>query len=227
MQCNVLSDEDKIDFLYGERDPDRTPRVEDHLAACATCREEVDGLGAARTRLAAWTLPGPALAASPRRLGLAVVLPTAAAVILAVSAAFAFRGSEARYEAGHFSFRLGPASDATLRRLLAEQDERHRRDIEALRATIAVPVPASSETSALGGAELARLIRESEARQEQQVSVRLDRFKERVDAQRRLDMARVSAGLSYLDGKNGQQVARTSDLVNYVLQASTAEGGSR
>ena len=225
MQCNVLSDEDKIDSLYGESDPERMLRVEGHLATCAACRAELEGLGVARTRLAAWTLPGPALAASPRRLRLSVVLPTAAAVILAVSAAFALRGSEARYEAGHFSFRLGPASDPALPRLLAEQDERHRREIEALRAAITVPAAATSEPAPLGAAELARLIRESEARQEQQVSVRLDRFKERVDAQRRLDMARVSAGLSYLDGKNGQQVARTSDLVNYVLQASSGEAG--
>jgi glycosyltransferase involved in cell wall biosynthesis len=44
--------------------------------------------------------------------------------------------------------------------------------------------------------------------------------RERAEAQRRYDLARVSAGLSYLDGKTGQQVARTTELMGYVLQAS-------
>ena len=42
----------------------------------------------------------------------------------------------------------------------------------------------------------------------------------RAETQRRLDMARVSAGLSYLDGRTGQQVARTTELMGYLLQAS-------
>jgi hypothetical protein len=33
-------------------------------------------------------------------------------------------------------------------------------------------------------------------------------------------MARVAASLSYLDGRHGQQLARTNELMGYVLAAS-------
>jgi hypothetical protein len=33
-------------------------------------------------------------------------------------------------------------------------------------------------------------------------------------------MARVAASLSYLDGRHGQQLARTNELMGYVLEAS-------
>ena len=69
-------------------------------------------------------------------------------------------------------------------------------------------------------ADVLGFIRESEARQSKELLARFEEFKERSDSERRLDMARVSAGLSYLDGKNGQHVARTSELMNYMLQAS-------
>jgi hypothetical protein len=45
-------------------------------------------------------------------------------------------------------------------------------------------------------------------------------MEERSEAQRRLDLARMSAGLSYLDGRTGQQVARATELMGAVLQAS-------
>ena len=64
------------------------------------------------------------------------------------------------------------------------------------------------------------LIRDSEARQADTLEARLAGFEERADARRRYDMARISAGLSYLDGKAGQQAARTTELVSYMLQAS-------
>ena len=37
---------------------------------------------------------------------------------------------------------------------------------------------------------------------------------------RRVDMAQVAASLSYLDGRHGEQLARTNELMGYVLQAS-------
>ena len=64
------------------------------------------------------------------------------------------------------------------------------------------------------------LIRQSELRQAAALNASLSDFSERTDAQRRYDLARVSAGLSYLDGKTGQTVARTTELMGYVLQAS-------
>jgi hypothetical protein len=124
-------------------------------------------------------------------------------------------GAELRYEDGRFAFRVGRGA-AELERRLAEQELRHRREIEALRASLAARGPDE-------GALLSRvqqLVRESEARQAVLLNASLAGLEARADAQRRYDLARVSAGLSYLDGKTGEQVARTTELVGYALQAS-------
>jgi len=55
-----------VAFLYDEADPSDRERVEAHLAGCAACREEVNGLLAVRTTLADW-------APSTRALGFRLV----------------------------------------------------------------------------------------------------------------------------------------------------------
>lgn len=216
MQCNVLGDEEKIDVLYGSAEPPVARRVREHVSGCATCREEMAALEGTRERLRLWTLPE-ASRPRPSRPRLSWGLPLAAAVVLAVGAAFALRGSEMRYEDGRFSFRAGTSTDSSLRQLLAEQDARHQREIAALRASLAQP---STGAAVPSRSDVQGWIRESEGRQSQQFLARFEEFKQRSDSQRRLDMARVSAGLAYLDGKNGQNFARTSELMNSMLQAS-------
>jgi hypothetical protein len=212
MQCNVLGEEDKIDVLYGSAEPAVALRVRQHLSACATCREEMAAFEGTRERLGLWTLPE-ALRPRPSRPRLPWGLPLAAALFLAVVGALALRGSEIRYEDGRFSFRMGTSADSSLRQLVAEQNARHEREIATLRASLTKPTSAP----VLSRSDVERWIRDSEARQSEQFLARFAEFKERSDSQRRLDMARVSAGLSYLDGKNGQNVARTSELMNSML----------
>ena len=216
MQCNVLGEEEKIDVLYGSAEPGLARRVAQHLSCCSACREEMAALQDTRQRLSLWTLPQ-ASHKAPARHASSWGLPLAAAVLLALGAALVLRGSELRYEGGRLSFRIGPEGDQPIRRLLAEQDARHQREIALLRASMAEP---PSPAPGLSRADVSSWIRESEARQSQRFLARLEELKERSDSERRLDMARVSAGLSYLDGKNGQHVARTSELMNHMLQAS-------
>lgn len=213
MQCNVLGEEDKIDVLYGSAEPTVARRVRQHLSACVTCREEMAAFEGTRERLRLWTLPE-ASRPRPSRPRLPWGLPLAAALFLAVGGALALHGSEIRYEDGRFSFRMGMSADSSLRQLVAEQGARHEREITALRASLTKP---TSAAPALSRSDVERWIRDSEARQSEQFLARFEEFKERSDSQRRLDMARVSAGLSYLDGKNGQNVARTSELMNSML----------
>jgi hypothetical protein len=140
----------------------------------------------------------------------------AAALLVATAGALLYRGAEVRYEDGRFALRLGQ-HDAALRLALAEQEERHAREIAALRAALPVAAPAGS---GLRLDDVRGLIRESEARQGELLRARLEDLRERSEAQRRIDLARVSAGLSYLDGRNGQQMARASELMNTMLRAS-------
>jgi hypothetical protein len=107
--------------------------------------------------------------------------------------------------------------------LLAQQESRHRAEMDALRRSLSpaaqVDAPGPGPDAALLR-RMEEMVRQSEARQDARVAARFAAFEEQADTQRRYDLARVSAGLSYLDGKTGQDVVRTTELMGYVLQAS-------
>lgn len=217
MECQVLRDE-LMDVLYGEASADTTRRVDEHLTVCAACREEMAGFRSVRRELGEWKLPVMGRQRSviaPRRSF--AWLAAAAGLILATGAALGFSGSEVRYDQGRLAFRLGRGAD--VEQLLAEQERRHEQEIAELKASLAVlPAAAHDDTALLD--KMQALVRESEARQAETFSGSLRELSVKTEAQRRYDLARVSAGLSYLDGKTGQHVARTSELMGYVLQAA-------
>lgn len=216
MSCTLLREEELLEILYGEAGPTAARRAQQHLALCAACREELAALRALRRDLTAWKLPELARTRLPFP-GKAWTrgLAAAAALLLALGGALGLSGSELRYEGGRIGFRLGRGDGSDLRRLLAEQEAHHRGEIAALKASLAAP---GEQTALLARVE--DMIRESEARQAVLLNASLADLAEKTEAQRRYDLARVSAGLSYLDGQSGQQVARTTELMGYVLQAS-------
>lgn len=211
------SREDLIDLLYGEAGTDARLRAQAHLATCPACHDEHAALRRVRAQLPAWKLPE---APQPRRPGIPLVaragLALAACLLLALGAIVA-SGSELRYERGALSVRLGRAATSPdLEARLAAQEQRHRDEIAALRTALVAP-------SAAAGPLLAAVderIRAAEARQAVLLSSSLADFAEKNEAQRRYDLARVSQGLSYLDQRTGRQLAQTSELMGYVLQAS-------
>lgn len=214
MDCERVGDEglaaDKMDALYGEADAASRARVEAHLAGCAACREEMAALGGVRRDLRAWTLPASRPAFTPR----GVVLPRwlAAAALLLIG----------------FGATLGVVGYVSLRRELVAQEARaalveqqHREAVRALEASLGRPA-AAQDAAALANldARIDERLRASEARQAERLDSRLAGWKEGEEAQRRVDMAQVAASLSYLDGRHGQQLARTNELMGYVLEAS-------
>jgi len=110
-------------------------------------------------------------------------------------------------------------SETRLARALEISDARHREAVAELRAEVkSLPIALRDDSAVLG--QIDARIRQSEARQAVILKERLTDLADQTDAQRRYDLARVSAGLSYLDGRTGQTVARTTELMGYVLQAS-------
>lgn len=225
MECDRLRD-DRLDVLYGEADAAARRRVEDHLAGCEACREELAGLKRLRQDLRSWRLPeghGPAFVA-PRS---GPWLPLAAGFLLALGAGLLWSGAELRHDDRGFALRVG-RPDAVLEKVLGEHESRalarergYRREIEALKAALArgsAAGPGGGEGAVL--ARVAEMLKESEARQQARLVTTLARFDQRQEAERRYDLARIAAGLSYLDGKNGQHVARTTELMGYVLEAA-------
>jgi hypothetical protein len=216
MDCDAFRDE-MMDLLYDEAAPAVARRLDEHQAACRACRDELSSFRRLRRDLASWRTP-PDLGRVPRRLSFSrPYLAMAAALLLLVAGGLAVRGSELRYEQGRFAFRLGQAADSSaFSAALAAQEERHRREVDALRAAVA----ASSRTDEDMLRRVQRMIEESEARQATLVGAGLTRLEDRAEARRQYDLAQIGAGLSYLDGKAGLQAARTTELMGHVLQAS-------
>jgi len=215
MDCDAIRD-DMLDVLYGEGGEAAVRRVEAHQAGCAECRRELASLRRLRGDLAQWHLPeglgaAPAAARSRR---LPVGLAAAAAVVFGAVATLAFTGAELRSDAAGFSLRLGRASES---RALAALESRHREEMAVLRAELAA-VRAPDDQRILR--TVAAMIHESEARQDEARLAGLRVLQQRAETQRQYDLARMSAGLSYLDGKAGLQAARTTELVGHLLQAS-------
>jgi hypothetical protein len=225
MECDGFRDE-RMDVLYGEADAATVRRVDGHHAVCASCREEMAALRRVRRDLVAWKLPE---VLAPRRARFrrpAAWLAGAAAVVAALGAGFLLSGSDLRRDKGALTLRWGSGA-GDLETALARQEARHRAEMAALRAALS---PALSATEAAAerrpGSDEALLrrmeemVRQSEARQDARFTARLAALSDKAETQRRYDLARVSAGLSYLDGKTGQDVVRTTELMGQVLQAS-------
>jgi hypothetical protein len=224
MDCSDLKD-DLLGVLYGEADAATLRKVKDHEARCAACRDELSVLRRLRHDLAEWRLPEPRETRPTTslwaRLGLPPAVAAAAVLLVAVGGALGLSGAELRFEKGPLRLRIG--GDTTdVQRTLAERDRHLQQEIAGVRAAFAHATPSSGspldEEAVLQRVQ--DMIRESEARQAALMKAGLLDLSDRAEAQRRYDLARVSAGLSYLDGKTGQQVARTTELMGYVLQAS-------
>jgi hypothetical protein len=216
MRCKRLQDDElagqKMELLYGEADAEVRAQVEAHLAECAACREEMVSFGRLRRDLRAWTLEGwPPFSVGAPRFRPAWIA-AAAALLLGLG--------------------LGLIGYVSVRRDLAAQEaralERERHftgEIATLRAALeGRPVPIAGEVAlARVDERVSETIRRSERRQMERLQATFTDWSGQMEARRRMDLARVAAGLSYLDGQQGQQLARTNELMGYVLEAASQE----
>jgi hypothetical protein len=217
MDCQEVR-EDRMDVLYGEASPEAQRRVEAHHASCASCREEFEELRSVRHALGSWRLPEqPRSLTQARRLRPLYGLAAAAALLLALGGALRLSGAAFEYRTDAVTVRLGGGD---LDGRFAAQEARHQREIQELRVSLDQARTAPRPTEAALLAQVQQLMQENEQRQAVRFQSSLEELAARAEAQRRYDLARVSAGLSYLDGKTGQHLASTSELMGYVLQAS-------
>ena len=214
MQCEKIGDDalqgDKLEVLYGEADVAARERVRTHLDLCPACRDELAALRGLRHDLAQWRLPQARPARSPRGFVLPRWLAAAALVLLG------------------FAATLGASGYVSLRRALTEQQARadaleaqQRGSQRALSAALGqAPAAGSEALLAQVDARIDERLRATETEQRASLERQLTGWQEQADVRRRADMAQVAASLSYLDGRHGQQLARTNELLGYFLQAS-------
>ena len=113
-------------------------------------------------------------------------------------------------------------TEADVRAALASLESRLRTEMANVRT-------ASAPASAAGSAGLDRvafvkqvegLIEASERRQQRELAFRLAQAMQDVDTQRRSDMVRIENGLGQIEGLTGQEVARQSRMINYLMRTS-------
>jgi hypothetical protein len=150
-----------------------------------------------------------------------VGLAAAAGLVLALGGAVRLAGVSFEVAGGPVRFRIG-MPDASAQ--VAELKAAHRNELAKLEAQIAEvqarPAALEVERESALLERVQKMLDERDSRQLQQVDGRVQTLTARAEAQRRYDLARISAGLSYLDGKTGQHAARTTELMGYMLQAS-------
>jgi len=215
MECESVRDQ-MLDVLYGEADADSAAGFERHLAVCAGCRDELTGLRDLRVRLQGWKLPHQRRSvrrfAPPRYFWAAAA---AALLLLAAGGALALAGFEMRVTRGPVVVQLGGAGHAAS---AAPASTDQQPVTVASSAAPAVDTAGLQEDVVLQ--RVSEMIRQSEARQQLALRASLTDVEDRTSRQRRYDLARIGAGLSYIDGRTGQHMARTTELMGYVLQAS-------
>ena len=213
MTCESFRD-DLVAALYEEEaDAASVERFRNHVQACVGCSEELAALRGVRASLGAWRVPPRATTIVMRHWQpprWAWTLAAAASLIVALGASLRLAGAEVRFDAGPLSFAVGRDANA-VEQLIKEYDTRHRAELGELKTGLA---PVVSEPELLRRVQ--QMIRTSETRQLEMLDAAWEDFTVRREAQRRVDMAQVSAGLTYLDRRTGEQ----AELIGYVLDST-------
>jgi hypothetical protein len=235
-----------IAYLYDECEPAERESARAHLAACADCRAELEGLRAVRDDLTEWTPPerSPGFGfihdAAPARHLAWWPLPAwglaAAAAVLVLAAASAIANVEIRYAEGGVTIRTGWArADAAAPTVAvagfgAADGEALKREIAALEQRIqavqqqGAPAPVVVRQPG-GDAEVLRrlraLIEESEQRQERLLAIRVAQLWGAVDAAHRADLERLQHGLGEFQNNTAVKVEQLNRAFNtYVVRTS-------
>jgi hypothetical protein len=241
-----------VGYLYDEVDAQEKREFDAHLAVCAECRTELDGLRATRDHLALWAPPQPDLGfrlirggAEPapalprRRFAPAFALAAAAAVILAVAAAIA--NVEIRYETdGAMTVRTGwgradtvaapnqAVPEAAPVNASVDTGDLDRR-LQALETRLAAEpaAPASAAASRTSDGEILRQVRElitqAESRQRVALAQGLLQIINDVDRRRRADVAMFEQGNYTHQQLTNAELQQTRDIVNQFIRTAASK----
>lgn len=239
-----------VAYLYGEIDADGRREVERHLRTCPACTRETDALQEVRQDLASWVPPEadlgfvivqkPAAVLRPGRWASLGALPAwaqVAAAVLVLAAGAAIANVHVQYGNEGLSVRTGwmtPAavaappdaapSEETWRPALAALEQSLRRDLAP--APESSPVAAAGRTSeSIDAAALMRrvesLVAASEARQREDLGLRLTMAQRDWDLQRRGDIMRIQQSIGGLNGRAVRTAAEQQELMNLLRRVSS------
>jgi hypothetical protein len=235
-----------LGYLYGELSASDREAFDRHLASCAECRSEVEGLRRTRTHLASWAPPEPDLGfqiirsaapiatASPRwwRPSPAWGLAAAATLLLAVSAAIA--NVEVGVGTSGIVVRTGwsrETSQPSAAAVSPEQLQRVSARLQELEGQLAdrrnaqaaaTPAAVTSAIRGMTDAQLLKLVREwiaeSEERQQGVLARQILQVSRDHEAARRTDFDRLLVGLRQVQGTTAETFNRQRALEDMVVR---------
>lgn len=236
-------------YLYDDCEPDERAAVSAHLATCERCAADLAALRGTRDVLAAWTppqsvpivrvTPEPApVPAMPRRwawLAQAGWGQAAAAVLLFAlgAGAAAVLNVDVRYDAAGVTVRTGWASrpdgvaadaGALDERIRAIVKQTQAAPAGAVASTAVASSGAPSGAPAAGNEDLLhrveQMVTASEARQQQQLALRVSQVLHDVDSQHQADIARIERTVSPVAGLTAQEIQEQRQMLNYLMRVS-------
>lgn len=234
-----------IGYVYGELALSERDAFDRHLASCAACRSEVDGLRGTRATLESWTPPerdlgievvrvAPRRAPTPARwwgVSPAWGIAAAALVVGAVSAAVA--NVEVTTGDGGITIRSGwrqppaaqtaPAATADAASAVARVEARVRELETQLAAVRAQPVPAPAAVSSrMADADMIRLVRQliaqSEERQQGVLARQILQVNRDFEVARRTDLERLGRGLEQIQRTTVDTFQRQKALEDHFVR---------
>jgi anti-sigma factor RsiW len=233
-----------VGHLYGELKPAEQRALEQHLAACAECREELESFRATRACLTSWAPPQPDLgfqivrsqpAPAPRRWRVSPAWGLAAAAVLVMAAAAAIANVEIRNTNEGLLIRTGWHSTTADRgaQLAANAVTVSAADLErvAQRLNSVEAQLAARETAVVGtetregrssDAELRRLVRqwihESELRQQGVLARQIVQVARDVENGRRTDFERIRQSMVQIQGRADETFFRQRAMEDQLLR---------
>lgn len=239
-----------VGYLYDECSAAERSAVEAHLARCAVCAAELDGLKGVRTHLADWNAPrtalgfrvtrDPAAPAVPQRNWTLPAWAQAAAAVLVLAAGAGLANLEIEYGSGGLTLRTGranarqqvpapasPASQVATAAQLRELEQRLRAALVASSQSApsapsaGSPAPRATAASSPEVAQVRAIVADSEERQRKEFAFRLAQVVRDLESQRSADLVRIEQNLRQLEGVTGEQVQGHQEMMNYLRRVSS------
>jgi hypothetical protein len=236
-----------LSYLYDELPAPDRQAFDRHLASCADCRAEMDGLRGTRAHLTSWTPPEPDLgfhvvrsatpAVSPRRWWHASpAWGLAAAALLTVAVSAAIANVEVKVGGDGIVVRTGWNRDTTSVPGQAPADlatsastsdvqrvETRLKELESqLAARPAAMVVPAGTAGRMSDAEIVRYVRqqlsESEQRQNGELARRILQVNRDTEVARRADIDRLLVAYRELQGTNFQTSRSVKALEDHVMR---------
>lgn len=233
-----------LSYLYDELPSSDRRAFDRHLASCADCRADVDGLRGTRTHLTSWTPPEPDLGFQIVRSAKPVASPArwwraspawglAAAALLTVAVSAAVANVEVRFGSDGMVVRTGWNRDAAAPSPTVLATSASTTDVQRVEARVTqlesqlaarpegalVPVSTGSRMS---DAEIVRLVRQlvsdSEQRQQTVLARQILQVNRDTEAARRADVDRLLTAYRQLAGTNYETSQRQKALEEHIVR---------